>query len=93
MCCGNCVTTAERRPVTGASIRLFVVARLFPACLPDNGYICNKCRCTYKKWKMIPEFCHLFSLVDAFSASVRDIKRTRIETRPRIMMKRTSWLM
>ena len=64
ICCGDRVAANERRPVVGTCIRLFVAARLFPAYLPSDGYICNKCRSMYKKWKVLPEFCDVLTTID-----------------------------
>ena len=64
ICCGNRVTANERRPIADRRIRLFVATRLFPAYLPTDGYICNKCRSMYKKWKILPEFCDVLTMFD-----------------------------
>lgn len=64
LCCGGRLTANNRRPVTGKSVRLFVVTRLFPLELPNNGYICNKCRSMYNKWKVLPEFYEILKTID-----------------------------
>lgn len=63
-CCGNRVSLSERRPLNGNCIRLFVATRLFPTCLSTDGFICNKCRLMYNKWRYLPEFRDVFIRID-----------------------------
>jgi len=62
--CDDRVTAKERRPVVGKCVRLFFATRLFPTYLPSDGYICNKCRLMYSKWKLLPEFRDALTTMD-----------------------------
>ena len=64
ICSGNRVTANERRPLNDRCIQLFFATRLFPAYLSTDGYICNKCRSMYKKWKVLLEFCDVLTMFD-----------------------------
>ena len=64
LCCDDRITRNERRPVNGKSIRLFVATRVFLTCLPIDGFICNKCRLMYNKWRCLPEFHDVLMKID-----------------------------
>jgi hypothetical protein len=50
--------------VAAKTVRIFVATRLFPSYLPDDGYICSKCRLMYNKWKAVPEFYDILTTID-----------------------------
>ncbi len=64
VCCGCRLTKTGRRPVTAKSMQLFVAIRLFPSHFANDGYICNKCRLMYIKWKALPEFNEFLTMID-----------------------------
>jgi hypothetical protein len=45
-------------------MQLFVAIRLFPSHFANDGYICNKCRLMYIKWKALPEFNEFLTMID-----------------------------
>jgi hypothetical protein len=46
------------------SMQLFLAARLFPSHFANDGYICNKCRVLYIKWKALPQFNDILTMID-----------------------------
>ncbi len=64
VCCSCRLITNGRRPVTAKSMHLFVATRLFPSHLPNDGYICNKYRLMYIKWKALAEFDDFLTTID-----------------------------
>ena len=63
-CCDDRLNVVNRRPLNGICIRLFVAARVFPTSLEYDSYICTKCRSMYNKWKAVPEFFNLLTMVE-----------------------------
>jgi hypothetical protein len=59
ICCGKRLTGNGKRTVTMNSLRIFISARLYPAELPNEGFICDKCRWIYKKWVGKYSFCQM----------------------------------
>ena len=73
VCCGCHLSSNLRRPVKDKCLRLFVATRLFPSDLPNDGHICNKCRSMYNKWKSLPEFYHIFTMIDDDYGTMNEI--------------------
>jgi len=48
--CGKRLRGKGKRTVTLNSLRIFISARLYPSRLPNEGFICDKCRWLYKQW-------------------------------------------
>ena len=79
VCCSCRLTQNGRRPVTDKCLRLFVATRVFPSYLPNDGHICIKCRSMYNKWKALPEFHDILTMIndghEATNTTTDDVRR------------------
>jgi hypothetical protein len=64
VCCGKRFTGNGKRSVTTNFLRIFISARLYPSRLPDECFICDKCRWLYRQWIAEFSFCELLLNID-----------------------------
>ena len=64
LCCGCRLIQNGPRRVTDKYLCLFIATRVFPSYLPNDGHACTKCRSIHNKWKVLPKFHDIVTMIN-----------------------------